>query len=105
MTELSTPGWVGQASMSRHVVTSAVAWTKIVEANDRRIALALSGATGEVLFYSFDDSFALDHGLRVPAGAGPVVLSRLLHGGLVTRAWFVAGSVGGNDVHAVEAFA
>lgn len=98
------PGWQGDAAMGRPITTVAGSWRLVCEANQRRIALILGGAESDTTYYSMigDDTF--QGGIVVRNTAAPLILSRVLHGGLVTRAWFVRGVAGNGTIRVGEAF-
>lgn len=98
------PGWNGPAAMGPRVTLSAAAWTKVCGANERRIALILPGTESDTTYYSFSGDDSDLTGLPVLNTASPMLLSRALHGGLVTRAWFARGVAGGGIIRCIEGF-
>jgi len=97
-------GWDGIAGSGPRIVTVAATWTQLCVANSRRTALILPSAQAETLLFGLEIGVEDNWIIATVAGGAPVVLSRHLHGGLVTRAWFVFGTVGGSFIRVGEAF-
>ena len=98
-------GWSGQAGMSGPLVVDSGAWTQVCDANDRRIALILSAGNGASLTYSMHTESTAADGMTLAVGQHPIVLSRALHGGLVTRAWFARSLGFADTIRVFEALA
>lgn len=96
------PGWNGQASMGRVVTTAAGSWSKVCDANERRTALLLSPAESDTTYYSCEADNSSLTGFVLRNTAQPLLLSRALHGGMVTRAWFARGVAGSQIIRCVE---
>ena len=81
------PGWNGSAGF-RVVQLPQAVWTPIVEANGRRTALLIGASADGNVALAFTSQGSFTTGLLMVTSADPLLLSRLLHGGLVTRSWW-----------------
>lgn len=97
------PGWNGLAAPTRVELTTTA--RLVVTANPNRIALLLSGVPTVITGFSFNpDVGALGPGILIGAGGGTILLSRMEHGGMVTRAVWGVLSVGTVTIEVWESF-
>ena len=98
-------GWDGQAAF-KVVNLANNTWTLLLEANERRIAWVVGPTGVNTVYLAFDNRGALATGLQLNPIAPPFVLSRYLHGGLVTRSWYAFQASGAPlDLGVMESFA
>jgi hypothetical protein len=79
---------------------------QVIPPNPRRVALIISGTGGAGYVAPSKDLLNPAVGVNIHGfniqNAQPLVLSRVLHGALVTVAWFAYGSAGGDEVVVCE---
>jgi len=80
-------GWDGPAGF-RTVQLPQGVWVPVVEANGRRVALLIGSSADGRIALAFDSQGTFTTGVTLNSTADPLVLSRHLHGGLVTRSWW-----------------
>jgi hypothetical protein len=98
-------GWDGGAGF-KVVSLVSTEWRPIVEANSRRIALLFGPPpTLEYMLAFGPELIATGVGIQMENLGSPLLLSRHLHGGLVTRGWWGLSTAATLDITVMEAFA
>lgn len=85
-------GWDGDAAI-KVITLSGVAWKPVLEPNKRRIAIIFGCPTSLEYVLAFDGSDGtFSQGITIENLGANLVLSRALHGGMVTRGWWAVGN-------------